>query len=393
LLVEEPLQEAYFTDLSIDSKGSRVAFLEQRYGCFPTGYCTNLWLYEVTSGRTDNPITGEDFTRDTFNGGDIARGLAGIEYPTFSYSIPIRMISALTVSPDGSRLAAGTSGGSISLWDADSGEALDDVSYQQLPVFQIQFTPDGNRLFAASFDGSLIAVNTVSGELEYRSYETPERFQSMALAPSGQWLVMGGGQELRLLSVRGDAIKLALYRRFDDGPIRALAFSPDSSLLAVGTGDGTVWLLSVPEGEVLLRLVGHSGRVLQLAFSPQGDLLASAAEDRVLNVWQLNSQPAGEYHPGLLLSAVYPEWVGDMAFSPDGSTLASLAFNRKVYFLRLDDLTPGAAQRVIASGVLAHLSFSPDSQQLYLTSDRNVFRIDARLDEGLFRPVDDYEAP
>jgi WD40 repeat protein len=379
LLVQEPLQEAYFTDLSISGDGKRIAFLEQRFGCFPTNYCTNLWIHEVDRGYTFDPLWGNEFNRDTAAAGNFSAGQSGAVYPSKTYTLSDSTISAMELSPDGNVIATGLSSGHILLWNAASGTLERDLAYQDLPVFQIQFTPAGDRLFAAARDGSLALIDVGTGELLFRTFETPERFQAMALDPAGKWLALAGHNELWLRSVQGDQGRLEFLQRFEQGPIRTAAFSHDSGVLAVGVGDGTVWLLDMQSRQVFMRLGGHAGRVLRVLFSPRDMHLATAGEDRKLNLWKVSQPGDGQPTAELVLSVLHQEWAGDMSFTPDASAIACLTFDHKVRFYPFAGGLEGQPQAVIAGGVLLNVSFDRESEAMYLASDLSVMRIDGPM--------------
>ncbi len=64
------------------------------------------------------------------------------------------------------------------------------------------------------------------------------------------------------------------------GPVWSVAFSPDGQRLASGSNDQTVKIWDSATGKELFALKGHAGCVYSVAFSPDGQRLASASEDR-----------------------------------------------------------------------------------------------------------------
>src|SRR5262249_46219982 len=74
---------------------------------------------------------------------------------------------------------------------------------------------------------------------------------------------------------------------FHDPPfLVSLAVHPRGKLAALGFTDGTISLRSLPDGTETARLRGHASGVFALAFTPQGDLLASGDDKGTVKLWQ-----------------------------------------------------------------------------------------------------------
>lgn len=113
------------------------------------------------------------------------------------------------------------------------------------------------------------------------------------------------------------------------GKVLSLAFSPDGQNLAAGDSMGTIWLWRLKNGEVVRRFENYTSPVSCVAFSPDGELLASGVtvsdlseqdlllRDPYIRVWQVkNGNLIKELkgHSGIIWS---------VAFSPNGQILAS----------------------------------------------------------------------
>lgn len=64
-----------------------------------------------------------------------------------------------------------------------------------------------------------------------------------------------------------------------------MAFSPNGELLASGSLDDTVWLWQVKDGKLLSTLKGHTGTVFSVTFSPDGSTLPSGSGDGTVRLW------------------------------------------------------------------------------------------------------------
>lgn len=70
-----------------------------------------------------------------------------------------------------------------------------------------------------------------------------------------------------------------------NSPVRSVAFSPDGQTVASGSKDKTIQLWDVATGALVKTLVGHTDWVWSVAFSPDGQMLASGSEDHTIKLW------------------------------------------------------------------------------------------------------------
>ncbi len=150
-----------------------------------------------------------------------------------------------------------------------------------------------------------------------------------------------------------------------------VAFSPDGQRLATTSWDKTVrlWSLSDPTSEPIV-LRGHEDRVVSVAFSPDGQRLATTSWDKTVRLWSL-SDPTSE--PTVLRG--HEGEVYGVAFSPDGQLLATTSWDDTV---RLWSLSDRAAEPTVLrghEGEVYGVAFSPDGQLLATTSRDKTVRL------------------
>ncbi|MEM9512471.1 MAG: WD40 repeat domain-containing protein, partial [Cyanobacteria bacterium P01_E01_bin.48] len=189
-----------------------------------------------------------------------------------------RSVNAVSLSPDGSRIASGSDDTTVRLWQTD-GTLLHQLDDRAARVTSVAFSPDGKWLATADADGAIWLRQAEDGR--------PVR----ALKDRGAWLTQ-------------------------------LAFAPDGGRLAAATRDRAVDIWDVESGQVALTLEGHGGWVTDVQFSPAGEVIATASDDGTVKLW---SAPDGE----LLHTSPARNSGGwaSVAFSPDGQTLAIASIN------------------------------------------------------------------
>jgi eukaryotic-like serine/threonine-protein kinase len=277
---------------------------------------------------------------------------------------------------DARYLASAGADGTVRVWDTGSGKELYTLGGSPSSMGQrVAYSPDGRHLAAVNagpYVGSRadkpVRVWDTITSLETRGFRDHSTGDlCLVFSPDGRHLASAGfGRVVRVWEVTtGKEVQPAF--RHHRWPIFGVAFRPpDGRYLASCSGDSTVQVWAWTTGEEPRVLEpGHAGRVLSVAFSRDGELLASGSADRIVKVWDARTWkllhnlhdatgavqcvtfgrdrrrlawgssdstvkvwdgPGTETH----VLRGHTSWVKGLAFSPDGKRIASASLDGTV---------------------------------------------------------------
>jgi hypothetical protein len=250
------------------------------------------------------------------------------------------------------------------------------------PVAALAYHPNGQMLAAAG-RGTVYFFDAATGELQGKLERLHPRITALAFSRDGKRFAvassaMGEAHEVRLFEInRGVETPRSL-----DGVvvnthadvIHDLAFSPDGKVLASCGYDRLIKLRDVASKKELRVLKDHSDSVYGIAFSLDGKLLASAAADRAVKVWDVATGRR------LYTLAESTDWVYAVAWSPDGRHLAAAGVDKSIRVWQVSSEGGRIVHSVFAhEGPVLRLAYTPDGATLYsLSEDRTVKAWDAQ---------------
>jgi len=247
----------------------------------------------------------------------------------------------------------------------------------------LDVSADGQKIIAGSLSGIVTLWQRRNGRWEKPLTIEPDgrpEIRAVRFSPDDQIVAVGAGDEIQLWDLKGTLIDT--YRNTTDkedealNNILALSFSPDGTTLAAASYYTTLlWTWKSKETEIT-RLgqdpqSEHTDAVMDVQFSPDGKSIATASLDRTVKLWNADNQQ--------LLSTIEPSPtspISSISFNPEGTVIASGGRNGGISTAALEP--PRKSVNVISNSASASsaASFSPqnnviawnDGNQLKLSS-------------------------
>jgi WD40 repeat protein len=238
-------------------------------------------------------------------------------------------IARVCFDATGEVLASGSWNGTVTLWNFRTGNATATFDCAGKRPFEsaFAFAAHGNVFALVVNDNSIrlwdyqrgVWVGSLSGQ--------DDGIGIVAFSHDGRMLASGAGdQTIRVWDVgTGQCVRVLDNKHVSLGYACSLAFSPTDEVLAAGERNGSIRLWDVATGEVYGVVDDDDGEVPLVAYSPNGDILATASiEDDVIKVWSaatLRHLANLRGHTGGICS---------IAFAPNGKLLASASLDGTV---------------------------------------------------------------
>ncbi len=281
-----------------------------------------------------------------------------------------RSVTTIAFSPDGKLLASGGRDETIRLWDTVTGEQKKQLIGHKWAISSLAFSPDGKTLTSAiglhaekipaeigvAIDIKLWNIDTGEATATFRGHT--KDITSLAFSPDGKTLASSGKDSKVFLwnvATGKNTVLLTEHER----EVIFVGFSPDGKTFATGSWDNTVKLWDATTGS-LKNTITEQGimGVYSVAFSPVGSFIAVGG-NRIMRLWDIQTKKHVNSFKG------HSRDISSIAFSPDGNTVATVG-DESDNTIMLWDLQAAKHRKTIKDHTLdvTCLTFSPDGKTI-----------------------------
>ncbi len=309
-------------------------------------------------------------------------------------------ITAITYSPDGKFIAAGSQFGEIGILDSVTGNLVTQFISDDASLDTLSFSPDGSKLVSLSDYGTVVIWNAQTGSRQltlddgfYLKLEglgisrdektiavgiiNPDYFDLEVGEKSGSiqlWDLMNGQRTQRLF-------RLSIFTN-------DLQYSPDGKWLAAITNGIFVEILNLSTMDEIGTTIIYNNKILlnALAFSPDSQILATVSLENVVRLWDVKT--GEEIGDGFELTG-YGQTV---IFSPDGRYVIVGEAQDSYGYIEIVDTQGIEATKTISLGQYTYpeaLDISPDGRVLLSADNKQLRLFDVALATELLH-FDDY---
>ncbi|MBI4850825.1 MAG: AAA-like domain-containing protein [Acidobacteria bacterium] len=272
---------------------------------------------------------------------------------------------SIAFSPDGKILAGVSIDQSIKLWDIASNKVLATLKGHKGEILSLAFSPDGNLLASGSLADECVKIWDIKSKKEITTLKQYPGKISLAFSPNGKLLAIASWKDKVVLWDRVAKKELAILKNFANTTY-SIMFSPDGKLLASGNSDKTIkfWDINTKENITVVKEQPNYNSLTKI--SPDGKFLAST-KDNTIKLWDLASNQLLNTFTG------HSNKIESLAFSLNGNLLASTSIDKTV---KLWDLTTN--QQLVTFNYnkeVKLVTFSPDEKLLAISSSDNTIKL------------------
>ncbi|MDB5335704.1 MAG: domain, G-beta repeat [Planctomycetaceae bacterium] len=282
-----------------------------------------------------------------------------------SFAGHVGAITSVGFSANSARLITGGADKTVRIWDVATGMPVALLQGNGEAVTAVGLHPNGNQAVSGTIDGKLAiwkldvpAGVPLAGDNGQPATVAAVSFDGKKLATAA---VVGGKPAIQIRDIPGGVSQTLVGH---EGPISAIAFSPDGARIVSGSADKTTRIWTIADAKEVAKYAGHTNTVTAVAFHPNGQQIASGAADNTLKL--LNAADGAEQknfagHTGAISATV---------IHPNGQVVSGSADGT----IRFWNPADGAQVRAITHGQpVTSFALTRDGNKLAATgADANI---------------------
>jgi WD40 repeat protein len=288
------------------------------------------------------------------------------------------VICSVQFSPVNSNLFVSASyDRSVTLWKAGSLKKFWTMKKHWHWVSCVRFSPDGTKVASGSSDGFVIISDAHSGKA-IDKFDCKSTVNCLDFLSDGGHLVCGLlNRTLQLWNIKTkECVKVFKGHK---APVYSCAVSPDGSIIVSGDGSNVIKLWDRVTGECKQTWKEHNWTVHCLFCSKSGKKILSGSKDNTAILWNVNDGSVIRKFEG------HSNWVNSCALSSDETLGFTASFDQTV---RIWDMQTGACLQTIRFDRLAYsLTLSPDQSKIIVGLERGVVSFLQRLPGSVIHSI------
>jgi len=238
-------------------------------------------------------------------------------------------VRAIAISSDGQNIVSGSHDKTVRLWSLETREEISILTKSLNGIFTalaIQSNNKNNLALLTNdkevrgrkiYENIYIIFQTLGEKslLVTNKWNDTKYEQAIIFAPIGNTVASSYFSSIAIWNIQTRKLMRLIKGHSDN--VLSLAFTVDGQILASGSADNTIILWQPGTGNIIRTLEGHSGGVYSVAITSDNKILVSGSEDQTIKLWEIET---GEEictltgHTGIIYS---------IAISPDNQTIVS----------------------------------------------------------------------
>jgi len=274
-------------------------------------------------------------------------------------------VRSVALTPNGLRAVSGSDDNTVRVWDLRRGMLERTLTGHSDWVRAVAVLPDGERIVSASDDRTLRVWGLATGK-EERILTVHAWIRSIIGLQDGKRVASVSDDRAMIWNLDLAAVESIFCHRAE---VNCIAVSPDGQLLVSGGNDRLLRVCRLAENTSTRIFKGHSAKVTALSMTPDGQGVFSASADGSVRLWDLRREGKSVFH--VVAHRVYG--VRNLATVPDGTAVIAASDDHNLHICNLTD----GKERVLEghSDGVNDVAITPDGRCAISASDDNSLKV------------------